>query len=528
MSLRKKIVVSFFISAFIIAILAAYEYINFIEIRNEIHYLETTDTIRSKSLQLRRHEKNFFLYGSQSAREESKAVHQYLGELKSILVSDPIFDKRDKLSLQKAVGEYEERFIRIEGLIREMSQDFARARSLLKGFERIYPLIELTFLDRPAQAAEFLERTFGFPSGHSVIARLNELDREINALRKDGETIISISKDLDRSARENVDRVIHISQVAILIFFPLFFIMGIGMLVFISGNVVNRLKFLIEAVEKTGSGYSPELSILSKWGGNDEVGVLIEKFKTMEGQLRQREVELAKKNEELLQTKKLAALGTMAAGVAHELNNPLNNIYISTQILAKEIGDACSPMVEETVGDILSQTVRVKKIVSDILEFARGREPHITTFELTALIKDAYKRLGTSLDVSGIRFDLHCDPSGVILPADPEQMERVFINLFTNAVDAMSGKGTMTVTVKTEEECVVIRVSDTGKGIPPEARERVFEPFFTTKDHGTGLGLPIVFSIIKRHHGEITIESGEGKGTTFVIKLPKGEAGACR
>ena len=120
-----------------------------------------------------------------------------------------------------------------------------------------------------------------------------------------------------------------------------------------------------------------------------------------------------------------------------------------------------------------------------------------------------------------MRFFLDSDPAGVVLPADPEQMEQVFINLFTNAVEAMSGRGELRVQAKTPGDSVTIRVSDTGKGMPKDAVEKIFEPFYTTKDKGTGLGLAIVFNIIRKHYGEIGVESEEGKGTTFTITLPK-------
>jgi signal transduction histidine kinase len=116
---------------------------------------------------------------------------------------------------------------------------------------------------------------------------------------------------------------------------------------------------------------------------------------------------------------------------------------------------------------------------------------------------------------------LDSDPQGVLICADPEQIERVFINLFNNAVDAMTGEGDLIVKIDQDKESVEISVSDSGKGMPVETAEKIFEPFFTTKDKGTGLGLAIVFNIIDKHDGKMSIESKEGKGTTFTITLPK-------
>jgi signal transduction histidine kinase len=355
-----------------------------------------------------------------------------------------------------------------------------------------------------------------------LIRNLHELDSEIIALRKSGEDILMISKELDSAARTKTERFINISQVAILAVFPLFFIVGIGTLFFISGNVVNRLRLLISTVEKTGGGNFPHMSVLSRWGKNDEVGLLIQKFNDMEDQLVMREAEIDKKNQELLQSKKLAAIGTLASGVAHELNNPLNNIYLSAQILEREAKDAPSPMIRETVNDIVGQTIRVKGIVADLLEFARGREPLLLEVDMNELIMGAYKLVSTSMDTGAINFSLETDPAGVKADADPEQMERVFINLFANAVAAMSGAGDLKVKAMTGKDVVEIKVSDTGRGIPPDAVEKIFEPFYTTKDKGTGLGLAIVFNIIKKHGGDITVESAEDKGTTFTVILRAG------
>ncbi|MCL4475777.1 MAG: ATP-binding protein [Nitrospirae bacterium] len=518
MSLKKKIALSFFISAFIIAILSAFEYVNFIEIRKEIRFLELTDTIRSKSLQLRRHEKNFFLNGSRASGTESEAIYAYLRELDALLTGNSALDKTGKLSMLKNdIGEYRQRFQKIETSINSLLTGLGKSGRFYDRYAKFFPLIELAIFERPLQAADYLEKVFLFPPDHRVIAELKELHGEINALRKTGEEILIVSKELDGIARQNAEKVTNISKVAILIFFPLFLVSGIGMLFFISRNVVNRLQQLITVVEKTGKGDFPRMPAPSQ---KDEVGVLIQKFNEMEEQLALREAEIKRKNQELLQSKKLAAIGTLASGVAHELNNPLNNIYISAQMLERETAETSSPMVKETVNDIVGQTIRVKGIVADLLEFARGREPRLREVELNELIMGAYKLASTSMDTGQITFSMETDPNGIKVDADPEQMERVFINLFTNAVSAMSGAGELKITVQREGNAVRIRVSDTGRGITADAAEKIFEPFYTTRDKGTGLGLAIVFNIIKKHGGDINVESVEGKGTSFIIKLP--------
>lgn len=531
MSLKKKIAISFLISAFIIAILTIFEYLNFIEIRKEIRRLEITDTIRSKSLQLRRHEKNFFLYGSPKANEESGAIRKYLKELDAIINDNIAMDRTGNLrALKGHIKEYGQRFDKIEASIKELSGEFEKAKNSYAKYQKFFSLIELTFLERPFQAAEFLENVFLLPPDHELVMGLKSLYSDIQVLRKNGEDIIAISKELDKTARENANSVIYTSQIAILIFFPLFFISGIGTLFFISRNVVNRLNLLIDVVEKTGKGNFSQVPASSQKGGpkkslifggnSDEVGILIQKFNSMEEQLIQREGELDRKNKELLRSKKLAAIGTLASGVAHELNNPLNNIYISAQVLQREAKDECSPLVKDILNDIIGQTIRVKRIVGDLLEFARGKEPVMRRVNLNEIIMASYKLVSTATNTEGVSLDINTNSEAIMIDADPEQMERVFINLFSNAIDAMSGKGNLTIRLTKEANFVTIEVSDTGKGMSADAVEKIFEPFYTTKDKGTGLGLAIVFNIIKKHGGDISVDSEEGKGTIFRIKLP--------
>ncbi len=512
MSLKKKIISVFLISAVVIGALAVYEFLNFIEIRQEIRNLEFTDTIRSKSLQLRRHEKNFFLLSPIESAQERKEIHRYLDEIYSILINSE--RKNDGIKRLKAsVDKYGEVFGRIENIADELSQAFSTVEPA-KGYEKMMPLIKAIFLEQPLLVAELFEKD-KLSGDPSIVFKLRQLHSNIQTLRAYGEDIISTSKELDGKARERVERTISVSQKAILIFFPLFLLTGIGLLFLITGSVINRLRLLATMVERTGRG---EFTRLPHEGVSDEVGILIKKFDEMEEELLKREKELKKKNEELLQSKKLAALGTLAAGVAHELNNPLNNIYISAQVLKREIRDM-PDSIRETVADIMTQSIRVKHIVSDLLEFARGREPHKREVNLKEIVLGAYKLVATTGRTGEIHFNLSTPDEPLIIMADPEQLERVFINLFNNAIDAMDGKGNLNVTIKKQDHSITVGIADSGRGIPPQLLEKVFEPFYTTKDRGTGLGLAIVYNIIKKHGWDITVESEEGKGTRFIIRI---------
>jgi hypothetical protein len=184
MSLKKKITLGFFISAFIIAALSAFEYINFIEIRKEIKFLELTDTIRSKSLQLRRHEKNFFLYGPVTSATEAEAIHTYVRELESILAENISTDKTGKVPLLKnSVVDYGERFKKIETSVQELSKELKARHLFHQRYSNLFPLMEVAMFERPLQGAEFLEKEFLLSPQDNIIGQLRALDADINALR---------------------------------------------------------------------------------------------------------------------------------------------------------------------------------------------------------------------------------------------------------------------------------------------------------------------------------------------------------
>jgi len=517
MSLKKKIILSFLISSLIIAILAGSAYISFVEIKKEIRFLELSDTIRSKSLQLRRHEKNFLLYGD---LKEIEQVHIYLDDLKKILKEGKAaYNSGKLLNLSNEIDEYSRRFNRIESISWAFQKDLLKLKESHSGYAVFFPLIESTFLERPLVNAYVMKKVFSFKQEHPAIKSLHELDSEINALRKEGEEILVLSKDLDRAARERVDRTISVSQNTALVLFPLFLFVGLAALFIVSQSVVKRMKLLATAIEKTGKGDFSALEIPEE---KDEVGVLIKTFNKMETDLITRDEELRKKNEELLQGRKLASIGTLASGVAHELNNPLNNVYLAAQILLREIEkmENCPPVIKGSVNDIFSQTIRVKRIVGDLLEFAREKPPELKKVKLSGVINDALAQLEVLSEILNIRFDLKV-PEDAEVNADRHLIEQVFINLFSNAVDAMGGEGTLVVEVKSLDGQVEIIISDTGKGISNENLQRIFDPFFTTKEKGTGLGLAIVYSIIEKHNGKIEVKSEAGKGTAFRIILPR-------
>jgi two-component system, NtrC family, sensor kinase len=234
------------------------------------------------------------------------------------------------------------------------------------------------------------------------------------------------------------------------------------------------------------------------------------------------ERELEETHLKLLHSEKMASLGKLAAGVAHEINNPLGGILIYANILQEEM-PRDDPRWED-LKQIIDQTLRCKEIVRELLDFSRQTKHRWVQCNVNQALQQTISLLGKQALFQNVQIVNEIDPRLTQIIADPGQINQVIINLMTNAVDAMNGKGILTVRTYPlpEEKMIGLAISDTGCGIPGENLSRIFDPFFTTKDtgKGTGLGLSTVYGIVEEHGGTIEVRSDIGQGTTFVLKLP--------
>ncbi|GAB5046177.1 ATP-binding protein [Thermodesulfovibrio sp. TK110] len=509
-SIKKKILIGLGISASIVVILSIFEFLNFSRIIHEIQQLELSDVIKSKSLQIRRHEKNFFLSDYKEADKEIEILKNYLDELDDIVNKNIPFDNSGYLhNLKNLINHYKQKFNELLILIGQIKQELDKNK-IFKTKEFI--LINSAVVENPGAVVDFLKQSS--KENNKLIILLKNLDNNIKELRKTGEDIVNISRKIDQNSRDNIEMVIKRSYGMFFLFLTLFFLGGNGIFLIVGKNIIKRLKLVTSVVEKVGNG---KFIQISNGSNKDEIDLLIRKINEMENKLMQRKIELDEKNKQLFQSKKLAAIGTLATGVAHELNNPLNNIYISVQILQKELKEP-PPFINEILNDISHETARVKRIIEDLLEFARGKEPVFKKVRIKDIIFKASNSIIKQRNFKNI--DLKEIPEEIVINADPDQLERVFLNLFENAIDAMPEDGEIKLKVLKKNDFVEISVSDTGTGIPADKLEKIFEPFFTTKNKGTGLGLAIVYNIIQKHNGKIFVESTEGKGTIFRILLP--------
>jgi signal transduction histidine kinase/iron only hydrogenase large subunit-like protein len=232
----------------------------------------------------------------------------------------------------------------------------------------------------------------------------------------------------------------------------------------------------------------------------------------------------------IINTEKLASMGQMAAGVAHELNNPLSTILLYTHILNKKL--AGREDLDHDLKLVAEESERCKKIVGNLLDFARQSRVHMESVDVSDLVRQAVDGSAATMEPNTaheVRFEIDVQP-GLQADLDRDQMTQVLVNLVKNGAEAMEGRsGAVRVSAADgEQNRVHFAVSDEGNGIPQSARDKVFQPFFTTKSigKGTGLGLPISYGIVKMHQGTIWFDSETGQGTTFHIELPKVHAAA--
>ena len=288
---------------------------------------------------------------------------------------------------------------------------------------------------------------------------------------------------------------------------------------YLGNTIIKRIRILKKATEAIASGNLDYKLAPDKISG---FNMLDEAFNYMSQSLKDHNDQLQKMHHQLAKTEKLTALGEMAAGVAHEINNPLGGILLYSNIVLEDIPED-SP-ARENMQKIIYQTNRCKEIVQGLLDFARTSTGEMLPLQINQIINTSLKLVRDQSMFHGIEIEAKLAENLPETMGDRSRLEEVFLNLFINAADAMKGSGKLTITtgLSKKNNSIRILISDTGKGIDKEHLSHIFEPFFTTKEpgQGTGLGLSIVYGIIQKHNGTIDAECNPGTGTTFIISLP--------
>jgi two-component system NtrC family sensor kinase len=226
--------------------------------------------------------------------------------------------------------------------------------------------------------------------------------------------------------------------------------------------------------------------------------------------------------QKLLQTEKLSSLGKIAAGIAHEINQPLTGVLTFASLLGRRLQD--DEEAGRDVQIIVRETHRIRNIVKGILDFARETPARKTSMPIEQVLDQTLELIVHQQRFFGVELTKDYGADTPRVSVDGGQLQQVFMNIVFNALDAMNGQGVLTIRTRSRNGLVEVEIADNGPGMPQDIMSKIFDPFFTTKDSssgvGMGLGLAISYGIVQNHQGEIMVTSQEGRGTTFTIQLP--------
>ncbi len=302
-------------------------------------------------------------------------------------------------------------------------------------------------------------------------------------------------------------------------------LIAIGLSIYLIQNFLHPVNILVNASKEIAEGnYTIQIPVDSK----DELGYLCKTFNSMVAAIVERDNLLKEDTQkQIIQSEKLASLGKLAAGIAHEINNPLTGVLTYSSILLEELKDTEH---KDDLEVIVNETLRCRKIVREILNFARETRIEKERANINRVINEMLSILEKHVNFQNIAIVKDFDDAVPDMEIDINQIKQVINNLSLNASDAMSEGGTLTIRTRFDStaNAVIVEFIDTGFGISEANIGKIFDPFFTTKQtgKGTGLGLAVTYGIIKRHNGTITVKSSTGEGTTFTIVLPVAQGGS--
>ena len=463
-SIRNKILLAFSIFIVISGLIWLFSYHSQYILHQKLEIIEMKNNLFNTILEARRYEKNFFL-------DFDKAnIHlalDYLGQAENILVN--ITTKYGKYTLAK-----------------DLPERLNEIRTYKTSLSDLLRMQEGGTLLPPQDAASAIQI-----QGRKITTELE------NIVAKEGQFTRSLVK---KAQTIHLIALVPITILSILVALFLIF------------NVIRPLKTIERAIQKIAVG---DFKNIPEIATGDEFESLVTSLNNMI-------IELNERSEELVQARKLASLGRLTSGVAHELNNPLNNISTSIQILIEELAEKLPEYHKELLIGAEKEVDRGKNIVRALLEFSRARSFTLMRVNFKNLVNEAIKRIKSDVPNNvQMKVDLAED---IYIQVGPERIERVLGNLILNAAQAMQNGGDITITAceQNENNIFSFQVKDTGSGIPKEHIAKIFDPFFTTKEigKGSGLGLSIVYGIVEQHGGKISVFSEEGKGATFTVSFP--------
>lgn len=461
-----KLILSFFIICIISGLAAIAAIYSLYKVEDKISIIESFYEINQRILEVRSSEKNFLLY-----------------ENKNELIST--IDKLNEI--KTAINTLE-----TSGIIIHQNHNIKNCKT---EFENYYDLI------------------------HQLIRKdYSEIDfnnLKIN-LRAYGHDFMNCAMSMDSMVKQQIERESRnykaIAFILIIIILPICAMIG----VFLAKWIMTPLQQIRKDIAQVMRGKLSYIPIEPTKKLCVECAELIDALNKMLQALED-------KHQQLIQAEKLMALGKVTAGIAHEINNPLNNISLTAEILMEDISNMDCDERRGMIHDIIVQVDRAREIVRNLLDFSRARKPtEWNKLELGELMNNTLGLLKNQIRLSSVETTLNLPKDPVTIMGNPSQLQQVFVNIILNALQAMKDGGKLIISIQavTEKDKAVIEISDTGPGMPHAVMEHIFEPFFTTKPDGTGLGLSVSYGIVKEHKGDIQVISEPGQGTTFRLEFP--------
>jgi two-component system NtrC family sensor kinase len=469
--IRRRIIQAFLFCVLAIVIFAGLSFQAHREMGRHLKLVERADDLVNNILEIRRFEKNFFLYQKPGSLQEARL---YLKRVEEICCSR----NDDILKQQKGL-----QYVEFEKTLKE-------------------------YWIRIDQMEVILQKGSGPPEQ----AALSTLEVKLRNL---GQQLLSLAEHWAKEERLAIDKLFLRALYLFIFSIFLFVILGILVAWYISRLLVGPLYQMQQYMEKIAHGDFAPIP---------EGEVKSEEFYSLFRAFNRMTKELEYHQEQLLQSGKIAAIGTLTAGIAHELNNPINNIMLTAEFIKEDLSQLHEKEGEEMIQDILVQAQRASEIVRNLLDFSRAEQPEREPLDIAQVIRDTIKLVQNQLTLSGVEIEWKLPGSLPIVNGDPKALQQVFLNLFINAIQAMKEGGILTIRAHPGDDGHELRVdvADTGSGIEAEDVQHVFEPFFTTKEvgRGTGLGLSVSYGIVQKHGGHIEVKSKKGEGSTFTVVLP--------
>lgn len=467
LSLRFRIASGFLICFFMALSITLLSLYVLFQLQTKLHFLEVADNLMMELQQARRFEKNYFLYG---ANLEDALFHVNTA-LKLLQVN--------ALQLEEVVGPKN---------LEIMTQKIHSYESLLEKLRQSTPVQAKA----PAEQGSSLE----------------------TELRRQGSEILALGLNLVHQERQAVERMLTLAKQVPIYFLVCLFVVMAFLAHKLSRQILGPLSRLMKQTRRLARGEFISLEAKSMY--RDEFFDLMQAMNYMSAELHHRQ-------EILLQSHKLRAIGTLTAGIAHELNNPINNIILTAYSLRDDFGSLTDAEKQEMIQELISQADRCRGIISNLLDFSRESEAVMEPLDLGHILSETVRLAGKQIKLAGARLELDLPPQIPRLYGDRQQLSQVFLNILINALDAVPTGGHIRICLAQDNpEAVAVRIEDDGPGIAPDILPHIFDPFFTTKPpgQGTGLGLAVSQGIIARHGGNILVESEPGHGTIFTVELP--------